>query len=91
MSRNLRDDLEGVVYFQGVAYGAGDAEPEGATFDDRLFDQPKEKPATKADLQAEIDRRNEGRSDDQKITPAGSNKADLEAALEADDQAQSDN
>lgn len=39
---------------------------------------------TKAELQAEIDRRNEGREDDAKLSRSG-NKDDLLAALEADD------
>ena len=40
------------------------------------------------DLKAEIERRNDGREDDAKITPAGKKNADLIAALEADDAAQ---
>lgn len=38
-----------------------------------------------ADLTAEIDRRNEGRDEADRITPAGAKKADLIQALEADD------
>ncbi|HET6816881.1 MAG TPA: hypothetical protein VFH66_06605 [Mycobacteriales bacterium] len=41
-----------------------------------------------ADLQAEIDRRNEGRDEADQIAPEGEKKADLIAALEADDEAQ---
>lgn len=40
-----------------------------------------------ADLKAEIERRNDGREDDAKITPASNKNADLIAALEADDAA----
>lgn len=39
----------------------------------------------KADLVAEIDRRNENRDEDEKITTAGEKNEDLVAALEADD------
>lgn len=42
--------------------------------------------ATKADLQAEIDRRNADRAEDEQIKPEGKNKPDLAAALAADDQ-----
>lgn len=42
---------------------------------------------TKAELEDEIDRRNEGREDDAKLSKTG-NKADLLAALEADDSAE---
>lgn len=41
---------------------------------------------TGRELKAEIDRRNEGREEDARISKTG-NKADLVAALEADDQA----
>ncbi|MCW2758065.1 MAG: hypothetical protein JWO46_1811 [Nocardioidaceae bacterium] len=40
------------------------------------------------ELKAEIEKRNEVREDDALITPQGTTKADLIAALEADDQAQ---
>lgn len=43
---------------------------------------------TKADLQAEIEFRNEGRPDDELIVPDGRTKAALQAALDADDEAQ---
>lgn len=39
----------------------------------------------KAQLQGVIDSRNEGREEDDKIVPEGTTKADLVAALEADD------
>lgn len=42
----------------------------------------------KADLNAEIDRRNQGRDDDQLIKPEGTKNDALIAALRADDQAQ---
>lgn len=42
-------------------------------------------------LKAEIERRNDGREDDAKITPAGKKNVDLIAALEADDAAQAAN
>lgn len=45
---------------------------------------------SKADLQAEIDRRNEEREDDEQIVRKGANKPDLVAALEADDAAQAE-
>jgi len=44
---------------------------------------------TKAELQEEIDRRNEGRDDEDLIEPEGTKNADLVAALEADDAATS--
>lgn len=40
---------------------------------------------TKADLEAEIERRNKDREEAARIVPAGSTKADLQAALDADD------
>lgn len=40
------------------------------------------------ELKDEIDKRNEGREDDAKIVPAGTKKADLVAALKADDEKQ---
>lgn len=50
--------------------------------------EPAGKPATKADLEAEIERRNEGRGDDDLIVvPSRATKADLEQLL-ADDDAQ---
>lgn len=42
---------------------------------------------TKPKLQAVIDARNEGRAEEGQIVPAGTNKPDLIAALEADDAA----
>ena len=42
---------------------------------------------TKSQLQDLIKDRNDGRDDDAKINPDGANKADLIAALKADDQA----
>lgn len=41
---------------------------------------------TVPELKAEIDARNDGREDDDKIAPASSKKDDLVAALEADDE-----
>lgn len=41
---------------------------------------------TKAQLQAEIDSRNEDREDEEKITPGGTRNVDLIEALEADDE-----
>jgi hypothetical protein len=38
-----------------------------------------------ADLKAEVERRNEGRDEADLIAPEGTKKADLIAALEADD------
>jgi hypothetical protein len=52
-------------------------------------EEPEEKSLddfTKAELEAEIEKRNEGREDDVKVVPAGSNKPDLLAALKADDE-----
>ena len=40
---------------------------------------------TVAELKDEIARRNEGRAEDEQIRPEGSKKADLQAALAADD------
>lgn len=54
-----------------------DAEPAG--------DAPQYERATKADLQAEIDRRNTDRPEGDLIVPSGDTKKDLVAALEADD------
>jgi hypothetical protein len=93
VTRRLRDDLECVVYvpgFSGVMLRAGDEEPEGVTLGDHLFneaDQPQGYSGLKLpDLHAEIDKRNEGRADDDKIVIGGKgNKADLVSALEADD------
>lgn len=54
------------------------AEREGHTVGDT-------KPATVADLRAEVARRNEGRAEADLIRPAGAKKADLEQALADDD------
>lgn len=43
------------------------------------------KPSTIPELKAEIERRNEGREEADLIVPEGTRKADLEAALAADD------
>lgn len=43
------------------------------------------KPLTNAELEAEIAARNEGRADEDLIVPAGKTKADMIAALDADD------
>lgn len=43
---------------------------------------------TKADLEAEIEFRNEGRPDDELIVPDGKTKSALQAALDADDERQ---
>lgn len=40
-----------------------------------------------AELKAEVERRNEGRAEDSLILPEGKTRADLIAALEADDEA----
>ncbi len=49
-------------------------------------EEPPAKPPTKAELLAEVEKRNEGREDDAKIVPASEKNADLEAALKADDE-----
>lgn len=51
----------------------------------RKADKPKA--PTKAEMLAEIERRNDGREDDAKIVPASQNNDDLAAALKADDEA----
>lgn len=96
--RRIRDDFEGVVHVPGqigVTLKAGDEEPEGVTLGDHLF-APEDAAEqggkrTNAELEAEITRRNDGRADDQLIKPAGNKKADLLAALEADDAANAGN
>lgn len=64
--------------------------PEGDTIDeadDEANDGDESYTSWKvAELETEIDARNEGREDDAKISKTG-NKADLVAALEADDEA----
>ena len=52
-------------------------------------EEGKEKPLddfTKAELEAEIEKRNEGRQDDAKVVAEGPNKPELLAALKADDE-----
>lgn len=70
------------------AWVGGDA---GGSADAGGDDEPKPYSEwLKADLEAEVDRRNEGRSDDGLIeVEAPGNKPDLIAALEADDAANS--
>lgn len=48
-------------------------------------DTPDYAAAVKADLEAEISRRNAQRGEDTQIVPAGTKKDDLVAALQADD------
>ncbi len=48
-------------------------------------DGDKPKPPTKAELLAEVEKRNADRSDEDKIVPVSEKNADLAAALAADD------
>lgn len=64
--------------------------PDGTPLDPSRGEQPTDDgpdyaAAVKADLQAEIDRRNAQRGEDTRIVPASTKKDDLVAALEADD------
>lgn len=96
MSRRIRGDFEGVVHIPGrpgATLKAGDEVPDGIEFGDHLFaaedaaEGGGATPPTNAELEAEIARRNEGRAEDKLIKPAGTKKAELVAALEADDAA----
>lgn len=78
------------VYVDGVAYGPDSDVPAEVA---KRIDNPgawasegdgSEGDMTKAELQAEIDARNEARDDADKISRNG-NKAELQAALAADD------
>lgn len=57
---------------------------------DKGGDSKPSKP-TKADMLAEIERRNEGRSDEDKIVPTSEKNDDLAEALRVDDEASDDN
>lgn len=83
---------------QPTAFAPGDEVPEWARkqmgdhcFTDGAADTEGEEGSADysklkvADLQAEIDARNEGRAEEGQIVPDGDKKADLVAALEADD------
>ncbi len=77
--------------FESVVLYAGDEVPEWAA--DQIGDHLREVDSdgwadrTTADLKAEIEARNAQRTEDIQIVPASGKKADLVAALEADDAA----
>lgn len=88
----------GSVFLAGTAReGAAADIPNGPWWDDydpaktvepvAAPDEPAAPKPTKAEMLAEIERRNEGRDDDAKIVPASQKNADLQAALAADDAA----
>lgn len=62
----------------------GEAQRLADFLDDDAADEGDYKALKAPDLKAEIDRRNEGR-DDADLIPSDGNKAELVAALEADD------
>lgn len=90
------------VHVDGQAYGPDDKVPadvakrivnpkawaDGSAPDDSddSGDSTPVKPPTKAEMLAEIEKRNADRSDEDKIVPAGEKNADLAAALKADDE-----
>lgn len=74
----------------GTGDGDGSTSPDGSTGDNDGAAKPYSK-WKKDDLQAEVDRRNEGRDDEDLIVVEGKgNVPDLAAALEGDDAAQAD-
>jgi len=94
--------LVAYVHVNGSVYGPGDKVPadvaaqivnpkawEGGDAPDAGESESGDyESLTKAQLAEEIERRNEGRDDEAKVSPSGSsNKADLVAALVADDAA----
>lgn len=88
----IRPDLIGVVVVRDADYAAvtlraGDEVPEGVTVGDHLTaaEASSYSSMKKADLLAEIERRNADRDDADKIESESDKNADLVAALEADD------
>lgn len=73
------DDFEDPSDAPAAAKGQPEAQDDEA-------DAGEGKGPTKAELEAEIARRNEGRAEADLIKPDGKNKPDLVAALAADDQ-----
>ena len=71
----------------GVTVSVADAKGDrfGAGWERLDAAAPKTKPATVAELRAEIERRNEGR-DEADLLPIDGKKADLLAVIEADDE-----
>jgi hypothetical protein len=59
---------------------------DGTSDEDDSSDDTSPKPPTKADMLAEIEKRNADRSDEDKIVPTSEKNADLAAALKADDE-----
>jgi hypothetical protein len=84
-----RADGSDVYVYQGSVLPDGLKDGEVARLADFLEPVPVEEKAgpTVADLKAEIEARNAQRSDDSQIVPASAKKADLVAALAADDAA----
>lgn len=68
-------DVAKGITAKGVWAGSAPADDEPVGYDAQKV----------ADLEAEIANRNEGRDEADQIVPAGTKKADLIAALEADD------
>lgn len=64
--------------------------PDDIEGDDKGSASKPAKP-TKAEMLAEIERRNEGRSDEDRIVPASEKNDDLAEALRVDDEASDDN
>lgn len=95
MSENRK--LVTTVYVGGVAYGPDSdvpsdvaeliTNPKAWGDDPSTADRATNKPPTKAEMKAEIDRRNADRDDEHKIVPASDKNDDLAAAIKADDEA----
>ena len=91
--------LVAYVHVAGSVYGPGDKVPvdvaaqivnpkawEGGDAPDAGESESGDyESLTKAQLAEEIEKRNEGRDDETKVSPSGTNKADLVAALVVDD------
>lgn len=76
--------------YEAVSLAQGDEVPEWAAdqVGEHLLEQQGYDTQSVADLKAEVERRNADREDDGKVVPASAKKADLVAALVADDEAQ---
>ena len=93
--------LVAYVHVNGSVYGPGDKVPAdvaalivnpkawegGDAADAGESESGGYESLTKAQLVEEIEKRNEGRDDETKVSPSGTNKPDLVAALVADDAA----
>lgn len=90
----IREDLVGVIHADGHVLKAGDEVPEGVVVGDHALAAPAEastetsKPYSewrRDDLEAEVKRRNDARDDDLIKVEEPGNKAEIAAALAADD------